>query len=49
MSDIGEDISMKNNKASCSKSIFITEDENNLDHCNDEDYLSWVSHSKGCQ
>lgn len=56
ISDIEEDTSMKNNefapKKHSSKSIFITEhdtlsNEINLDNFNEEDYLSWVSHSKG--
>jgi hypothetical protein len=56
LSDIEEDTSMKNNevvpKKHSSKSIFITEhdslpNEINLDTFNEEDYLSWVSHSKG--
>lgn len=45
-SDIGEDVSIQNNKASCSKSIFLCENKN-ADNCNEEDYLSWVSHIKG--
>ncbi|XP_026821295.1 DNA repair protein complementing XP-G cells isoform X2 [Rhopalosiphum maidis] len=52
-SDVEEDVTMKNNKVSTkkysSRSIFITEDDvsdENLDNFNEEDYLSWVSHSK---
>jgi len=53
-SDVEEDVTMKNNKVSTkkysSRSIFITEDDvsdENIDNFNEEDYLSWVSHSKG--
>jgi len=54
-SDIEENICVKNNKAvstnNVSKSIFITEDDLSndryFDNFNEEDYLSWVSHSKG--
>lgn len=54
-SDMEEDISIKNSKASSkkhsSKSIFITDDdvsnETYLDNFDEEDYLSWVSHTKG--
>lgn len=54
-SDVEEDICVKNNKATStnnvSKSIFITEgdlsNERYVDNFNEEDYLSWVSHSKG--
>lgn len=53
-SDLEEDVTMKNSKVSTkkysSRSIFITEDNvsnENLDNFNEEDYLSWVSHSKG--
>lgn len=49
-----EDVTMKNNKVSSkkysSRSIFITEDNmsnENIDNFNEEDYLSWVSHTKG--
>ncbi|XP_060847212.1 DNA excision repair protein ERCC-5 isoform X2 [Rhopalosiphum padi] len=52
-SDVEEDVTMKNNKVSTkkysSRSIFITEDDvsdENIDNFNEEDYLSWVSHSK---
>ncbi|KAL5237165.1 hypothetical protein ACI65C_004575 [Semiaphis heraclei] len=52
-SDLEEDVTMKNSKVSTkkysSRSIFITEDNvsnENLDNFNEEDYLSWVSHSK---
>ncbi|XP_060858120.1 DNA excision repair protein ERCC-5 isoform X1 [Metopolophium dirhodum] len=52
-SDIEEDVTMKNNKVSSkkysSRSIFITEDNmsnEDVDSFNEEDYLSWVSHSK---
>lgn len=52
-SNIKEDESMKNkspSKTHFSKSIFITDEESNEmynDNFNEEDYLSWVSHSKG--
>jgi len=53
-SDMEEDVTMKNCKVSSkkysSRSIFITEDNvsnENIDNFNEEDYLSWVSHSKG--
>lgn len=53
-SDMEEDATMKNNKVSSkkysSRSIFITEDNmsnEDVDSFNEEDYLSWVSHSKG--
>jgi len=49
-----EDETVKNNKVlskkHSSRSIFITEDDvsnENLDNFNEEDYLSWVSHSIG--
>jgi len=49
-----EDVTIKNSKVSSkkyfSRSIFITEDNmsnENVDNFNEEDYLSWVSHSKG--
>uniref|UniRef100_A0A2H8TPS1 DNA repair protein complementing XP-G cells n=1 Tax=Melanaphis sacchari TaxID=742174 RepID=A0A2H8TPS1_9HEMI len=52
-SDMEEDVTIKNNKALSkkysSKSIFITEEDasnENIDNFNEEDYLSWVSHSK---
>lgn len=51
-SDMEEDETVKNNKVlskkHSSRSIFITEDDvsnENLDNFNEEDYLSWVSHS----
>ncbi|CAH1731205.1 unnamed protein product [Aphis gossypii] len=51
-SDIEEDETVKSNKVlskkHSSRSIFITEDDvsnENLDNFNEEDYLSWVSHS----
>lgn len=53
-SDIEDDISTKNSKASSkkhsSKSIFITDDVSNeidVDHFDEEDYLSWLSHTEG--
>lgn len=55
-SDIEEDTSIKNDQVASrkhsSKSIYITEDDKlpneiNLGTFNEEDYLSWVSHSKG--
>lgn len=49
-----EVVTMKKNKVSSkkysSRSIFITEDNmsnENIDNFNEEDYLSWVSHTKG--
>ncbi|XP_016661395.1 DNA repair protein complementing XP-G cells homolog isoform X2 [Acyrthosiphon pisum] len=52
-SDVEEDVTMKNNKVSSkkysSRSLFITEDNmsnEDVDSFNEEDYLSWVSHSK---
>lgn len=54
-SDVEEDSTTTNDKTPSkihsSKSIYITEDdlsnENCFDNYNEEDYLSWVSHSKG--
>ncbi|KAL4103452.1 hypothetical protein QTP88_018829 [Uroleucon formosanum] len=52
-SDMEEVVTMKKNKVSSkkysSRSIFITEDNmsnENIDNFNEEDYLSWVSHTK---
>ncbi|XP_022161036.1 DNA repair protein complementing XP-G cells homolog isoform X2 [Myzus persicae] len=52
-SDMEEDVTIKNNKVPTkkysSRSIFITEDNvsnENVDNFNEEDYLSWVSHTK---
>lgn len=53
-SDMEEDLTIKNSKdlskKHSSRSIFITEDDasnENVDNFNEENYLSWVSHSKG--
>lgn len=52
-SNIEEDDSTKNktpSKIHSSKSIFITDEDSNkmyIDSFKEEDYLSWVSHSKG--